>query len=129
MINTTKVLIAVGVGGADEALGYWDEQSGRTESFKNASDIGRLLAALVGYGAQAFFPRYAAMGETVATASTPLLVKSIVSVVRQNMGQAAAFRPRGARVRQPVRLLGEGAGAGARRVGAILPEFETVRTT
>ena len=127
MINTTKALIAVGVGGADEALAYWDEQAGRTENFKTASDIGRLLAALVGYGLQAFSPRYAAMGETVATASTPLLVKSIVKVVRQNVGTPSAFRPR---VGVPRRLgLSAPAGApgGARRVGAQLPEFQTMQ--
>lgn len=122
-INATKAIISIGVGVADEALGYWDEQSGRAESFKNAADIGRLLAAMTGYGLQAFSPRHAAIGETIATAATPLLVKSISAVIRRQIGQsAAAFRPRMAAATMRPMLNAPGA-----RVGAQLPEFESVR--
>lgn len=124
-INATKAIISVGVGVADEALSYWDEQSGRTESFKTATDIGRLLLALAGYGLQAFSPRYAAMGETLAVASTPLLVKSISAVIRKQVSAPAAFRPRmavpaGAPMRPMLSV------PATRSVRAQVPEFEQV---
>lgn len=81
-ISMTKVAISVGVGAVDEILEVWDEKSGRTGSFKTFRDYGRIAMPVVGYGLQLFMPRYANLGETLAVASTPLLVKSIARIVR-----------------------------------------------
>lgn len=120
-IDATKAIISAGVGVADEALSYWDEKSGRMASFQNATDIGRLLATMAGYGLQAFMPRQAAFGETLATAATPLLVKSISAVIRGQIG-TSAFRPRVAMASMRPML-----SAPPRSVGGQLPEFESVR--
>lgn len=134
MINIGRSLMSAGVGVVDEVATYWDEQENRTESFKNATDISRLLIAGAGYAMQVFMPKMAVMGETLALSATPLLVKSIAKPVRSAIGggTAAAAFPRArarARVRDTAvqRLLGDG-GAG-RQVRSVLPEFESVRLT
>jgi hypothetical protein len=103
-INTGKLITAAGVGVVDEVLEYWDAHStpARTESFRTATDIGRLLMVGVGLGAQIFMPRYAALGETLATAATPLLVKSIAKPVKKSLKiEEALAVPR--RVAPPLR--------------------------
>lgn len=128
-INIGRSLISAGVGVVDEVATYWDEQEGRTESFKNAVDISRLLIAGAGYAMQVFMPRMAVMGETLALSATPLLVKSISKPVRSAIGggtTAAAF-PR-ARARAIAAPMAPRLPAGS-PVRAQLPEFETVRLT
>jgi len=98
-----KLMIAGAVGVADEGLEYWDRESGRTEHFRNATDLGRIGMVAAGVGMQMFMPRQARLGEVISTASTPLLVKSVSSYVRSGSSQAAGrgiprstFTPRGA---------------------------------
>ena len=97
-LDAAKIFTSVAVGGADEALGFWDEKSGRTKSFQNAVDIGRAVMVLGGYGLQAFMPRYGSLGDTLVTASIPLLTKSVVSVLRTTVfkgaSRVASFSPR-----------------------------------
>lgn len=97
-INVQRSLIAAGVGVVDEALEYWDEQpGGTTEAFKSKKDLGRLVLAGLGYGLQAFMPAQAQLGETIALAATPLLVKSIAKPLRAQLKigvSTMAFRAR-----------------------------------
>ena len=82
-IDYSRAAIAVGVGLGDELITDWDENvtPARTESFRTAKDLWRLGASMVGYGLQVFQPRYAKFGDTLATAATPLLVKSVWTAV------------------------------------------------
>lgn len=102
-INMQKSLIAAGVGVVDEVLEYWDEQPGGSQlPFQSKKDLGRLVLAGLGYGLQAFMPAQAQLGETIALAATPLLVKSIAKPLK-----AALLTPRAAtamafRARSPV---------------------------
>ena len=89
-IDIGRSLTSAAVGLADEVMEWWDENEGRTESFKTAKDIGRLVIAGVGYGLQVFMPRQARLGETLALSATPLLVKSIAKPVRASFKKGAA---------------------------------------
>ncbi len=89
-IDFVKTGISVGVGGLDEVMEYWDEKTGRTESFRNAKDITRLVAAGLGYAMQIFWPRQARLGESLALSATPLLVKSIAKPIRAAMTSSQA---------------------------------------
>ena len=81
-IDGGRSLTSVGVGAVSEVLEWWDENEGRSGSFRTANDIGNLVMCGLGYGAQVFTPRYAKLGETIALSATPLLVKSISKAVR-----------------------------------------------
>lgn len=99
-INIMKAVIAGGVGVVDEVAERNDKTAGRTESFKNATDIYRTAAVVIGYGLQVFMPKYASFGDTLATAATPLFVKSlakpVMGAVSGNSAPAAEryFAPR-----------------------------------
>jgi len=86
-IEWKNVLVGVGVGGADEVLGYWDEKSGRT-GLGTAVNIGR--AAMVALGAlgvaTGYFHKYA---EPVMNAATPLLTKSVIQAIRNQVNSGA----------------------------------------
>ena len=96
-VDVMKSGLAVGVGVLDEVMESWDEKEGRVEPFRNATDISRILIAGLGYGLQMFMPRYARLGEGLALAGTPLLVKSIAAPLREAIGGGGASRfvPRG----------------------------------
>lgn len=91
MIDWTKHIVAVGVGIADRLVQDWDANvvPPRTESFKNARDLGRLGVVLAGLGIQAYQPRYALYGEAMSVATTPMLVQSVWKAIG---GGAAATR-------------------------------------
>ena len=89
-IDIGRSLTSVGVGLADVVMEWWDENEGRTESFKTAKDIGRVVIAGLGYGLQVFMPRQAKLGETLALSATPLLVLSIAKPVRESFKKGAA---------------------------------------
>ena len=91
-IDFMKTGVAVGVGVLDEALEWWDERQGRTDSFRTAKDIGRLAGAGLGYAIQIFWPRQARLGEALALSTTPLLVKSIAKPLREAMTTTASQR-------------------------------------
>lgn len=94
-VDLMKSAVAGGVGVLDEFMVSWDEKEGRTESFKNATDISRLLVAGLGYGLQVFYPRQARIGEALALSGTTLLVKSISKPLRSALGGGtAAYVPR-----------------------------------
>jgi hypothetical protein len=109
MVDLMKSGISVGVGVVDEVMESWDEKEGRTEPFRKATDIVRLLGALGGYALQIFMPRQARIGEALALSATPLLVKSVAKPIRAAIGGGTEERVFLPRKRQPV-----GAGAGAR---------------
>lgn len=109
MVDLMKSGISVGVGVADEVLESWDEKEGRTEPFRKATDIGRLLGALGGYAIQIFMPKQDRIGEALALSTTPLLVKSVAKPIRAAIGGGTEERVFLPRKRQPV-----GAGAEAR---------------
>jgi len=85
MIDWGKALAAAGVGALDEVMISWDEKEGRTEDFKTATDIVRLLGTGLGYGLQAF-TRQARYGEALALSMTPLFVKSVAGPIRDAIG-------------------------------------------
>jgi len=91
-IDTTKAIISAGVGIIDEVLERNDATEGRTESFRTATDIGRLVLAGIGYATQLWMPRYAGVGEALALSATPLLVKSIAKPVMASVGARGASR-------------------------------------
>ena len=91
MFDVGKIVTAIGVGAGDEVAIYFDQKNGWVKPFQNATDLYRVGATLGGYGLQAFMPRYAKLGDTLATASTPLLTKSVISVVRAQMGTTGRF--------------------------------------
>ena len=117
-IDVMKGVLAAGVGVADELVADWDESTTppRTEPFKTAQDLGRLGLVLVGYGVQAFQPRYSNLGDTIATASMPLLVKSVWNAVAaQGTTRRVTYTPR--RTKQAARY----------PAPAYEPQFEGVR--
>ena len=85
-IDAGKVAVSAGVGIADEALAYLDEKWAKTEPFRTATDVGRLVITGLGFAMQAFDMR-PRLGETVALAAMPLLVKSIAKPVRAAIGE------------------------------------------
>jgi len=96
VIDFRKTGVSVGVGVVDEVLEWWDEKSGRTETFRTAKDIGRLVEAGLGYAIQIFWPKQARIGEALALSATPLLVKSIAKPIRAMLPTSAqrTFVPR-----------------------------------
>jgi hypothetical protein len=94
-INWMNEVVAVGVGGADEGMGYWDEKSGRVGAFKTALDWGRIGMVVLGAVGTMwnFYPKIA---EPMLNSATTLLTKSAVSAIRSGMGTAshAATRTR-----------------------------------
>lgn len=89
MIDFTKSLVSVGVGGVDEVLEWQDERAGRVESFRTWQDIGRLVGCGLGYAVQIFWPRQARWGEAIALPTTALLTKSVSHAVRGAMAPAS----------------------------------------
>lgn len=83
-MDLMKVVIAGGVGAGDILLEKWDEKATppRTKSFQKATDIGRLIAVVGGHALGMLMPKQASLGETIATAATPLLVHSIYDAVQ-----------------------------------------------
>lgn len=96
MIHFGKTGISAGVGIGDLAFEYWDEKSGRTEPFRNATDIARLIEAGLGYVVQVFWPRQGAWGEALALSATPLLIRSVYKPIKEAMTTTAqkAYVPR-----------------------------------
>ena len=78
-IDFTKSAISAGVGVVDELLDRMDAKSTppRTGQFRTFQDMGRIAIAGAGYALQAFMPKYASLGETLALSGTPLLAKTI----------------------------------------------------
>lgn len=116
-INITKMAVAAGVGGLDEFLEMQDASATtpRTGFFKTWRDYGRIGMVGIGLAAQAFMPKYAALGETIAVAATPLLMKSIIKMVRKvEYAQPAAVRQLQYR---PI----------SRPVSGRVPEFDSTR--
>lgn len=131
MIDWGKALTAIGVGVGDELVADWDESTTppRTEPFKTAQDIARLIAAIGGWGLAAFSPKYTRIGETLGIAATPLLVKTAWAAVAAQQGE-------GGRVALPNRRGGRkvptGAGGAGKQAGRypsppFQPEFQKAR--
>ena len=118
MVDLMKSGISVGVGVVDEVAEAWDEKEGRTEPFRTATDIWRLLGALGGYALQIFMPKQARIGEALALSATPLLVKSVAKPIRAAIGGGATERVFMPRKRQPA---GSGAGAKPQNPGGSPP--------
>ena len=75
---------SVVVGAADFGLEYWDAKAGRgAKPFQNATDIGRAVMAVGGYGVAWLMPRsgFAEYAEVVGDVGTALLTKSIISAL------------------------------------------------
>jgi hypothetical protein len=57
--NLKAPITSVVAGAADFGLEYWDAKSGRgAKPFQNATDIGRAVMAVGGYGVAWLMPRY-----------------------------------------------------------------------
>jgi len=87
-VDLTRVGVAVLAGAVDEVLEAWDEREGRIGPFRTATDIGRLVLCGLGYLMQIFDIR-PRLGESLAIAETPLLVKSIAKPVKAAIGAPA----------------------------------------
>ena len=85
-INLTKVGVGIGVGVVDDVLEDQDRQNGRTRPFERWTDWGRLIAVAGGHALGMFMPRQFNLGETIATAATPLATKTVISAVRAGAG-------------------------------------------
>ncbi len=114
-INVQGLLTGGAVGVADVGLEYWDTKSARTGSFKTATDLGRLGMVVGGLALAQFMPRYARLGETVAIAAMPLLVKSVAKAVAPSL-TSQRYAPMQRHIVTP-----------AQRVQARAQEFDTVR--
>lgn len=96
-MNMTKLGIAIGVGVVDEALEYFDSTAAvpRTGHFKTWRDYARIGMPLGGLALAMWKPgRFGNIGETIATASTPLLVKSIIKMARNSAYTQQVAGPR-----------------------------------
>lgn len=80
-INFQHVAVSGAVGVLDEALERMDAKAGRVGNFKTYRDYARIGLPVLGLAAGYLSPKWAALGDTVATASIPLLVKSVAQVV------------------------------------------------
>jgi len=101
-VDLTRVGVAVLAGAVDEVLEAWDEREGRIEPFRTATDIGRLVLCGLGYLMQIFDIR-PRLGESLAIAETPLLVKSIAKPVKAAIGAPGGVRvARTSKVRESV---------------------------
>ena len=82
--NFKAPITSVAAGAADWGLEYWDAKSGRgAKPFQNATDIGRAVMAVGGYGVAWLMPRsgFAEYAEVVGDVGTALLTKSIISAL------------------------------------------------
>lgn len=91
MVDFGKVTAAVGVGVVDEVLQYADAKATipRTGAFKTWQDWGRIGLAAIGYFGPSFMPRYSKFFDTLATAATPLVVKTLAVPLKSAMGIAS----------------------------------------
>ncbi|MFA5377980.1 MAG: hypothetical protein WC455_19675 [Dehalococcoidia bacterium] len=91
-MDWTNPVVGIVVGAVDEGLEYWDAKAvpARTKPFQNATDIGRAVMVLGGFGIAQFMPKYSKWGTLVGTASTALLTKSVIGAVKSAMSTTAA---------------------------------------
>lgn len=80
-INGTKLMVSAAVGVADEAAAWWDQDTGRAEPFRTATDILRLLGTVGGLALQSMTTGYEDIGEAMSLASLPLVMKSVKTVL------------------------------------------------
>ena len=92
MVDLGKVSVSVGVGVVDEVLQFADAKATipRTGSFKTWQDWGRLGLAVIGYLGPSFMPKHTSLFDTIATAVTPLVVKTLAVPLKSAMGIAGA---------------------------------------
>ena len=108
-VSIMKAVSSAAIGGLDIGLEMWDEQDGRTEPFKRATDFGRIGAVAGGLALDFFMPRMG-VGEAMFYSGIPLLEKSIKDVVMAVPPPAVGgLRGRGLRLQ----ALTSGAGAGS----------------
>jgi len=88
-IHFTGLIVGAAVGGVDEALERNDAAAGRVGNFKTYRDMYRALAVAGGIGLQLLMPRYAKIGEDLATAGMPGLTKTLATVLMPVGGAAA----------------------------------------
>jgi hypothetical protein len=87
-MDWTNPVVGVVIGAVDEGLEYLDSKAvpARVKPFQNATDIGRAVMVLGGFGVGMFMPKYQKWGTLIGTASTALLTKSVIKAVRSAMG-------------------------------------------
>ena len=82
-IDYVRSAESAGVGVLDELMEGWDQTKGRDPNkFTNAKNLYRIVVTAAGYALQAFMPKQAKLGETLALSGTPLLAKTVVHFVR-----------------------------------------------
>lgn len=101
MVDFGKVATSIGVGVVDEGLQYADTKALRTGSFKTWQDWGRIGLAVIGYLGPSFMPKYSKTLDTIALASTPLVVKTLAVPLKASLGIAG---PVGAPTWVPTRV-------------------------
>ena len=100
-----------GLGGLHVGMVYLDEAQGWVEPFKRAQDYPQTIGFVVGMAdALLELTEDGEIGETLAVASEPLLIKSIYEAVRYYVGSPSS--PKGApRKKGRWKLVREGRGA------------------
>jgi len=93
-LDIGQLILAGGVGVADEMLRVKDAQAGRTEPLKRWMDYLRLGVTVGGLALQVWQPKYARWGQAAALAGMPLVVKSLNDSAQIIKGQAS-YSPRG----------------------------------
>ena len=115
-IKLEKVGAAVGIGVVDEVAEYFDNKQGWTGSFRNSTDIVRLVGSLAGLGMTAF-DFYPTVGEAIYPSFLTLLTKSIAKPVKSAMGISGVGKKARGRVLTP-------AGITQRNVADIIAQSE-----
>lgn len=80
-INVGKQVQSYVVGGVDSVLEWYDGKNDRTKTSEQWQTWGRVGGHLLGLAAQIWMPKYAALGETVAISTGPLVVKTLANAV------------------------------------------------
>ena len=108
-LDLTKAAVAAGVGVADELI----ERQGFAAGGLAGEEWFRIVAVLGGHLTGMMMPKWANLGETVATAATPLLVKTVARKIMEGGGAAKeGFRPRDVMAGAAARAWVPTAGAG-----------------
>lgn len=108
-VKLVKYGVAGGVGAAHVGLLYLDGAQGWDEPFKRSSDYPQLIGFGLGLAMDAL-EVYGEIGETLAIASEPLLIRSVYEAVKHYVGGGTP-KKRAQKTKGRWKLIREGKGA------------------
>ena len=110
-VKPIRHVTGLGLGGVHVATLYLDEAQGWDEPFKRSSDYPQTLGFVVGMAdALLELSEKGEIGETLAVASEPLLIRSVYEAVRHYVGGGSSKRGRRRTPKGRWKLVREGAG-------------------